>query len=335
VKAIAHDRYGTTEFLELRDMEKPSLGAADVLVKVHAAGVDRGVWHVMTGVPYPLRMAGYGLRAPKNPVLGSDVSGVVEAIGDSVTGFRPGDEVFGVAKGAYAEYAVAAAGKLAAKPVNLSFEEAAAVPTSAATALQALRKGGVGDGHKVLITGASGGVGTFAVQIAKALGAEVTAVCSTSKVELVRSIGADHVIDYKTTDFASGDSRFDVIIDIGGNATLSRLRSVLVPKGTLVITGGETGGRWLGGVDRQIRAQLLSLVVKQKLGTFVASVDAEKLTALKEMIEAGKVTPAIDRTYPLDQVPDAIVYLEEGHARGKVAISLTSTDQVVTPLPRA
>ena len=322
MKAIVHDRYGTTEGLELRDMDKPEIGGDEVLVEVHAAGVDRGVWHVMTGLPYPIRLAGFGLRAPKNPVLGSDVSGVVEAVGSDVTEFRAGDEVFGVANGSFAEYAVVAVAKLAHKPTNLTFEQAAVVPTSASTALQALRKSGVQAGQRVLITGASGGVGTFAVQLAKAFGAEVTAVCSTAKVELVRSIGADHVIDYKTTDFAAAGDRFDVIIDIGGNASLSRLRSVLDPKGTLVITGGETDGRWLGGVDRQLRAQVLSLFVGQKLGTFIASVNADDLTTLKAMIEGGTISPVLDRTFPLRQTPEAMVYLGDGHARGKVAINV-------------
>lgn len=322
MKAIVHDEYGTAEGLELKDIDDPEVGPKDVLVKVHAAGLDRGVWHVMTGLPYPIRLAGFGLRAPKNPVLGTDVAGVVEAVGEEVTAFRPGDRVFGVAKGSYAEYAVVTADKIAPMPANLGFEEAAVVPTSAATALQALNKGGVRVGHKVLITGASGGVGTFAVQLAKAMGAEVTGVCSASKVELVRSIGADHVVDYETTDFAGGGTRFDVIVDIGGNATLSRLRSVLEPRGTLVITGGETDGRWLGGVDRQVRAQLLSLFVGQKLGTFIASVTGEDLAKLTELIEDGKLRPVVDRTYPLSQVPEAIVYLDEGRARGKVAIAV-------------
>lgn len=322
MKAIAHDEYGTAEGLELRDVEMPEVGPKDVLVKVRAAGLDRGVWHVMTGLPYPIRLAGFGLRAPKNPVLGTDVAGVVDAVGEDVTSFRPGDRVFGVAKGSYAEYAIVAVDKIAPMPANLGFEQAAVVPTSAATALQALRKGGVRAGHKVLITGASGGVGTFAVQLAKAMGAEVTGVCSTSKVELVRSLGADHVVDYETSDFAGTGESFDVIVDIGGNATLSRLRSVLEPKGTLVITGGETDGRWLGGVDRQIRAQVLSLFVGQKLGTFIASVTVDDLAALKELIENGKLTPVVDRTYPLSEVPEAIVYLDEGRARGKVAIAV-------------
>lgn len=322
MRAIVHDEYGTADGLELRDVDKPAAGNDEVLVRVRAAGVDRGVWHVMMGLPYPIRLAGFGLRAPKNPVLGSDVSGVVEAVGSGVTGFRHGDEVFGVADGSYAEFAVVPAAKLATKPANLTFEEAAVVPTSASTALQALRKGGVKAGDKVLITGASGGVGTFAVQIAKAWGAEVTAVCSTPKIELVRSIGADHVIDYTTTDFAESGERFDVIVDIGGNATLSRLRSVLGPKGTLVITGGETDGRWLGGYDRQMRAQVLSLFVGQELRSFIASVSTEDLTTLIGMIERGELRPMVDRTYPLGEVPEAIVYLDEGHARGKVVISV-------------
>ena len=323
MKVIAQDHYGSPDVLELRDIDRPTIADDEVLVRVRAAGVDRGVWHVMTGLPYPIRLAGYGFRTPKAPgVLGSDVAGVVEKVGKDVTTYRSGDEVFGVAKGSFAQYANVSVNKLALKPANLSFEHAAVVPTSASTALQALRKGNVQAGHKVLITGASGGVGTFAVQIANALGAEVTAVCSTPKVELVRSIGADHVIDYKTADFAAGGDRFDVIIDIGGNATLARLRSVLGAKGSLVITGGETDGRWLGGADRQIRAQVLSLFIGQRLGTFIASVNAEDLAVLKDMLENGAITPVLDRTYPLSEAADAMVYLEEGHARGKVAIAV-------------
>lgn len=322
MQAIVHDEYGAADGLELREIEKPRVSDGEVLVKVHAAGVDRGVWHVMTGLPYPIRLAGFGLRAPKNPVLGTDVAGVVESIGEDVTGVQVGNEVFGVAKGSYAEYAVMSVDKLAPKPRNIGFEQAAVVPTSASTALQALRKANLSSGQKVLITGASGGVGTFAVQLAKAAGAEVTAVCSTSKVQLVRSIGADHVIDYKTSDFADDRQSFDAIIDIGGNATLARLRSVLAPEGVLVITGGETNGRWLGGSDRQIRAQVLSLFIGQKLGTFIASVNAEELLALKELIESDKLTPVLDRTYPLSETAEAIVYLDEGRARGKVAISV-------------
>jgi NADPH:quinone reductase-like Zn-dependent oxidoreductase len=290
---------------------------------VHAAGVDRGVWHVMAGLPYPLRLAGYGLRTPKNPVPGTDVAGVVEAVGKNVTRFQPGDEVFGIGKGTFAEYTRVLENKLAPKPANLTFEQAAAVAISGSTALQGLRDHGqVQAGQQVLIIGASGGVGTYAVQLAKAFGAEVTAVCSTTKVDLVRSLGADHVVDYMRDDFAAGEQHYDVILDIGGNASLSRLRGVLAPKGTLVIAGGETGGRWLGGTDRQIRAVLLSRFVGQTLRTFVNSENHEDLIVLTGLIESGKVTPAIDRRYPLAQAPKAIRYLLEGHARGKVVITV-------------
>jgi NADPH:quinone reductase-like Zn-dependent oxidoreductase len=321
MKAIVQDEYGSTDVLELRNVATPAIGKDEVLVRVRAAGLDRGVWHVMTGLPYPIRLAGYGLRTPKNPVLGTDVAGVVEAVGEDVTSFHWGDEVFGVAKGSYAEYAIARADRIAPKPANLTFEQAATVPTSASTALQGLRdEGHVRPGQKVLIVGASGGVGTYAVQLAKAFGAEVTSVCSTAKVELVRSIGSDHVIDYEKEDFAGGEARYDLILDIGGNASLSRLRRVLTARGRLVIAGGETDGRWLGGADRQLRAQILSPFVGQKLGTFIASPNAEDLIVLKELIEAHKVTPIVDRTYPLSEAARAIDYLEEGHARGKVAL---------------
>jgi NADPH:quinone reductase-like Zn-dependent oxidoreductase len=295
----------------------------EVLVRVHAAGVGRDVWHVMTGLPYPIRLAGYGLRAPKNPVIGSDMAGVVEALGKNVTRFQPGDEVFGIGKGSYAEYVCAREDKLAPKPVNLTFEQAAVLAIMGSTALQALRDHGkVRSGQEVLIIGASGGVGTYAVQIAKAFGAHVTGVCSTEKVEMVRSIGADRVIDYTQGDFAERGQRYDLILDIGGNSSLARLRRALAPRGTLVITGGEGGGRWLGGTDRQLRAMMLSPFVSQKLGTFVNKENHEDLLVLKELIESGKVTPVIDRTYPLSQVPEAIRYLEEGHARGKVVITV-------------
>jgi NADPH:quinone reductase-like Zn-dependent oxidoreductase len=323
MRAIVHDKYGSADGLELRDLDRPEVGDGEVLVRVHAAGVDRGVWHVMRGLPYPIRLAGYGLRAPKTPVLGADVAGVVEVAGTGVTRFKPGDEVFGIATGSYAEYAIAREDKLAPKPSNLTFEQSAVVAISGLTALQGVRDHGkVQPGQKVLIIGASGGVGTFAVQIAKSYGAEVTGVCSTAKVDLVRSIGADHVIDYTHEDFADGQRRYDVILDIGGNATLARLRRALTPRGTLVIAGGETDGRLLGGADRQLRAIALSPFVGQKLGTYISSENAEDLIVLKELIEAGKVTPAIDRTYSLTEVPDAIRYIEEGHARGKVAITI-------------
>ena len=323
MKAIVRDTYGSAGVLELRDIDKPEIGDDEVLVRVRAAGVDQGVWHVMTGLPYPIRLAGYGLRAPKTPVLGADVAGVVEAVGNDVTRFQPGDEVFGIAKGSYAQYARARADRLAPKPANLSLEQAAVVAISGLTALQAVRDHGqVESGQKVLVIGASGGVGTYAVQLAKAFGAEVTGVCSTTKVDIVRSIGADHVIDYTRDDFAAGEQRYDVVVDIGGNSSLSRLRRALTRKGTLVIAGGETDGRWLGGSDRQVRALLLSPFVGQKLGTFVSRENHEDMIVLKELIEAGKVTPVIDRTYPLSEVSAAIRYMREGRARGKLVITV-------------
>jgi NADPH:quinone reductase-like Zn-dependent oxidoreductase len=323
MKAIVQDTYGSADVLELRDIDKPAIGDDEVLVRVHAAGVDRGVWHVMTGLPYPIRLAGYGLRAPKTPVPGMDVAGVVEAVGNDVTRFQPGDEVFGIGKGAFAEYARAPENKLAPKPANLTFEQAAVVAISGSTALQGVRDHGrVEPGQKVLIIGASGGVGTYAVQLAKVFRAEVTGVCSTTKMDMVRSLGAAHVIDYTHDDFAEGEQRYDVILDIGGNSSLSRLRRALAPKGTLVIVGGETDGRWLGGSDRQLRALLLSRFVGQKLGTFVSRESHEDMIVLKQLIESGEVTPVIDRTYPLSEVPQAIRYLEQGHARGKVVITV-------------
>jgi NADPH:quinone reductase-like Zn-dependent oxidoreductase len=323
MKAIVQDTYGLADVLDLRDIDKPQIADDEVLVRVHAAGVDRGVWHLMTGLPYPIRLAGYGLRKPKTPVPGMDMAGVVEAVGNHVTRFQPGDQVFGIANGAFAEYARAPENKLAPKPANLTFEQAAVVAISGLPALQALRDHGrVKPGQKVLIIGASGGVGTYAVQLAKAFGAEVTGVCSTTKVDMVRSLGADHVIDYTRDDIAAGEQRYDLILDIGGNASLSRLRRALAPKGTLVIVGGEAGGRWLGGNDRQLRALLLSRFVGQKLTTFISKENHQDMLVLKDLIEAGKVTPVIDRTYPLREVPQAIRYLEQGHARGKVAITV-------------
>ena len=323
MKAIVQHTYGEPDVLRLQDVDDPSPAADEVLVRVHAAGVDRGVWHLVTGTPYPVRLAGYGVRAPKNPVPGTDVAGVVEAVGEDVTRFRVGDAVFGVAKGSFAELARAREDRLAPKPANLGHEQAAVVAVSGVAALRAVRDHGhISPGQQVLVIGASGGVGTYAVQLAKAFGAEVTGVCSTTKVDLVSSLGADRVIDYSREDFAAGERRYDVILDIGGNSTLRRLRRALTAKGALVIVGGETGGRFLGGFDRQIRAMLLSPFVGQRLGTFVSSESAENLVALKELIEAGKVIPVIDRTFPLAEAPDAIRYVEQGRARGKVAITI-------------
>lgn len=323
MKAIVQDAYGSVEVLELRDIDKPEIGDDEVLVRVHAAGVDRGVWHLMTGQAYLIRLAGYGFRRPKNPVRGSEVAGRVEAIGKDVTRFRPGDDVMGTSEGSFAEYARAREDKLAPKPASLTFEQAAAVPISASTALQAVRdQGKVQPGQKVLVIGASGGVGTYAVQLAKAFGAEVTGVCSTAKVDLVRSIGADHVIDYTRDDFAETEQRYDLILDIGGNRSLSHLRRALTPQGTLVLVGGEGGGRWIGGMDRQVRALAMSPFIRQRLKMFIAREHYEELQVLTELIEAGKITPVIDRTYPLSEVPEAIRYLQEGRARGKVVITV-------------
>jgi NADPH:quinone reductase-like Zn-dependent oxidoreductase len=321
--AIVQDGYGTApeDVLRLAEIARPTIADDEILVRVHAASVDRGTWHLMAGLPYPIRVAGFGLRRPKASNPGHSLAGTVESAGREVTEFQPGDEVYGTCDGSFAPYASARASRLAPKPANLSFEQAAAVPVSAQTALQAVRDHAkVQTGQKVLIIGASGGVGTFAVQIAKAFGAEVTGVCSTSKVDTVRSVGADHVIDYTREDFADGQHRYDAILDIGGNSRLSHLRRALTPRGTLVIVGGETGGRWLGGTDRQLRALLLSPLVSQKLGTFITSENSADLRVLRDLIESGKITPAIDRTYPLSQTPAAIRYVKEGRARGKVVI---------------
>jgi NADPH:quinone reductase-like Zn-dependent oxidoreductase len=323
MKAIVQDTYGSTDVLDFRDIDKPEIADDEVLVRVQAAGMDRGVWHQMSGLPYPIRLAGYGLRTPKSQVPGADLAGIVGEVGKDVTRLQPGDEVFGVGKGTFAEYACASEDKLVPKPADLTFGQAAVVAVSGLAALQGLRDHGrVEPGQKVLIIGASGGVGTFAVQLAKAFGAEVTGVCSTAKMEMVRSLGADQIIDYTRDDFADGRQVYDVMLDIGGNASLSRLRRALTPKGTLVITGGETDGRWLGGTDRQIRALMLSPFVSQKLGTFISSQNHEDLVVLKELIESGKVTPAIDRSYPLREAPSAIGYVKDGHARGKVVITI-------------
>ncbi|HYS34956.1 MAG TPA: NAD(P)-dependent alcohol dehydrogenase [Pseudonocardiaceae bacterium] len=319
MRAIVQDEYGE-DVLRLDEIDRPEIGDGDVLVRVHAAGVDRGAWHLMTGLPYPIRLAGYGFRAPNTRVRGREVAGQVAAVGKDVTGLRPGDEVFGIGEGCFAQYARADADKLARKPASLSFEQAAAVGVSALTALQAVRDHGqVRPEQQVLIIGASGGVGTFAVQIAKAFGAEVTGVCGSTKVDLVRSLGADHVIDYTREDITK---RYDVVIDIGGNRSLTSLRRALTRRGTLVIVGGETGGRWLGGTDRLLRALLLSPFVGQRLAMFVCSENARDLTVLTELIESGKVRPVVDRTYPLSETPAAIRYLTAGHARGKVVINI-------------
>ncbi|MBC7441201.1 MAG: NAD(P)-dependent alcohol dehydrogenase [Ramlibacter sp.] len=323
MNAIVQDEYGDAgQVLRLERIPRPEIGDDEVLVRVRAAGVDRGVWHLTAGLPYPVRLA-FGLRAPRTRVRGLDVAGIVEAVGGKVTWPRPGDEVFGIGQGTFAEYARCRADKLAPKPQRLSFEQAAAVPVSGLTALQGLRDHArVQPGQKLLIIGASGGVGTFAVQIAKALGAEVTGVCSTAKVDVVRSLGADRVVDYTREGIADAGRRYDAVLDIGGNTPLGTIRRVLTPRGTLVIVGGETDGRWLGGLDRQLRALALSPFVGQKLGGFLSSENNRDLTVLTEFIESGQVTPEIDRTYPLTEVPAAIRHMTDGRARGKVVIAV-------------
>ena len=324
MRAIIQTEYGTADVLRVAEIERPAIAAGEVLVKVRAAGLDRGTWHLMAGMPYAARLA-VGLRAPKNPVPGLDVAGVVVAAGSGVTRFQPGDEVFGVSKGSFAEFAAARESKLAPKPSNLTFEQAAAVPVSGMTALRGLTDVGcLQAGQKVLIIGASGGVGSYAVQIAKALGTEVTGVCSTSKLDLVRSIGADHVIDYSRDDFANGEKRYDLILDTGGNWTLSRLRRALSPRGTLVIVGGEGGGR-LTGMGRQVRALALSPLVGQRLTTLGPKEHYTLLERLTELIEGGQLVPAIEQTYPLNEMPDAMRHLVAGRARGKLVIAVSST----------
>jgi len=325
MQSIVQDEYGTApeDVLRLAEIPWPVIADDEILVRVAAASVDRGTWHVMAGLAYPIRLAGFGLRRPKGTNPGRSVAGTVESAGKDVTEFAPGDEVYGICDGSFAQYARARASKLAPKPANLSFEQAAAVPVSALTALQGVRDHGkVQAGQNVLIIGASGGVGTFAVQIAKAFGAKVTGVCSTAKTDLVRSLGADHVIDYTREDLANGQHRYDVILDIGGNRPLSHLRRALTPRGRLVIVGGETGGRWLDGTDRLLRAYLLSPLVSQRLGGFITSENSADLRVLQDLIESGKITPAIDQTYPLSQTPAAIRHVQEGRAQGKIVITI-------------
>jgi NADPH:quinone reductase-like Zn-dependent oxidoreductase len=323
MKAIVQESYGSTpDVLQFREVARPVVGDDDVLVRVHAAGVDQGVWHLMAGMPYVMRVAGFGLRAPKNPVRGYDVAGRVEAVGANVTSLWPGDEVFGTCRGSFAEYASARPERLAPKPANLGFEQAAAVPISGYAALQAVRDHGrVRAGERVLIIGAGGGVGTFAVQLAKAFDAEVTGVVSTAKTELVRSLGADRVIDYTREDFADGRTRYNVILDIAGNRSLAHLRRALAREGTLVIVGGEGGGKWLG-VGRQLQASALSPFVRQKLGTFISKERKEDLEELRKLLEAGTIRPIVDRTFPLNEVPAAIRYLRDGRPLGKVVITV-------------
>ncbi|MFF4038376.1 NAD(P)-dependent alcohol dehydrogenase [Streptomyces sp. NPDC001816] len=322
MKAIVHDTYGSPEALRLEETAQPEPGSGEVLIQVQAASVDPGVWHLTTGRPYLIRAVGFGLRAPRTRGLGMDVAGRVEAVGPSVTRFQPGEEVYGTCNGSFAEYACAKQDRLARKPGNVGFEQAAVVPISACTALQALRDvGRLRSGQSVLVIGAGGGVGTFAVQLAKALGAaHVTGVCSSAQADLVHSLGADKVIDYTRQDPIDGTHRYDLILDIAGNRPLTRLRRALGPRGTLVIVGGEDGGKWFGGTGRFLRALLLSTFTGQRLRGFFSTQSHDDLRLLAELIEAGAMTPVIDRTYPLADVPEAVSYLRSGHARGKIAV---------------
>jgi len=322
MKAIVLGRYGSADVLELRNIDKPEVGDDGVLVRVRAASVNPLDWHGMRGQPYLMRMAG-GVRGPKDSAFGVDLAGQVEAVGRDVTQFNPGDEVFGVRTGAFAEYVRGSKkSTLVPKPGGMTFEQAAAVPVAGTTALQGLRdKGQLQPGHHVLINGASGGVGTFAVQIAKAFGAEVTGVCSTANVEMVRSIGADHVIDYTRENFTKSGQKYDLILDIAGSRPLSACRRVMTPSGTFVVVGGP-GGRWIRPADRALTAILMNRFVSQRMLPFLSHDTKEDLLVLKELIEAGKVIPVIDRTYPLSETPEAVGYVEQGHARGKVVITV-------------
>ncbi|HSO55886.1 MAG TPA: NAD(P)-dependent alcohol dehydrogenase [Actinomycetes bacterium] len=325
MKAIVQDRYGGPEVLEFRDIDQPVPTDNEVLVQVHAAGLHRGDWHVMTGLPYMIRLAvpSLGLSKPKVPVLGMDVAGRVEAVGARVTRFQPGDEVFGWCDGSLAEYACAGEDHFAAKPTALSFEEAAVVPISGFAALQGVRDvGEVQPGQQVLVIGAAGAVGWFAVQLAKAFGARVTGVASTTQLELVRSVGADEVIDYTRQDVTDGTRQWEVIIDTGGRRTLSQLRRALTPNGTLVIVGGEGGGRWMGGFLRNLRAPVVSRFVGQRLRMLVSKERQEDLEVLRELVEAGKLRPLIGGTYPLGEAPEAMRALQAGNTRGKIVITV-------------
>jgi 2-desacetyl-2-hydroxyethyl bacteriochlorophyllide A dehydrogenase len=323
MKAITQEEYGTPgDVLRLREIEKPTIGGDEVLVRVQATGIHIGDWLVTSGVPHLIRLMGYGLRKPKTNVPGTEFAGSVEAVGKNVKQFRSGDEVFGFGTGGFAEYASVSQDAFVLKPANATFEQAAAVPISGFTALQAIRdQGKVQPGQKVLIIGASGGVGTYAVQIAKAFGAEVTGVCSTRNVDMVRSIGADHVIDYTKESITQSGQRYDVILDMAGNRSISELRGALTHEGTLVIVGG-TGGRFLMGFGRTLRAVAMSPFVSQNLRQFMSSTNKDDLVVLKELIEDGKVTPVVDKTFPLEDTAAALSYVGQRHTRGKTVITV-------------
>jgi NADPH:quinone reductase-like Zn-dependent oxidoreductase len=331
MKAIVQSKYGSPEVLETRNVEKPTIADNEVLVRVHAASVHVGDWVVMTGSPFVMRMV-TGLRKPKISVPGTDVAGIVEAVGKDVQRLRPGDEVFGWCAGAFAEYASASEDQFVAKPANLTFDQAAAVGVSATTALQLLRDNGkVQPGHKVLINGASGGVGTFAVQVAKAFGAEVTGVTSTKNVDLVRSIGADHVVDYTREDFTSGGPRYDLILDNVGNHSMARTRRALKPTGTLISNGG---GHADGKLARTLRTMLVSKFVRQQAGPTIKTQNRDDLLALKQLVEAGQITPVVDGTHPLSATRTAIERVASGRSRGTIVISVRASGSGANPVSR-
>jgi NADPH:quinone reductase-like Zn-dependent oxidoreductase len=321
MKAIVRETYGPPEELQLSTVDEPAIGDDDVLVRVVAAGVDQGVWHLVTGLPKAIRLAGFGVRKPKNHVPGMDVAGVVTAVGGNVTRFRPGDEVFGSGTSTYAERATVPAKNLVPKPTNVSFEEAAAVPISGLAALQGLRKGNVQAGQRVLVIGAGGGVGSYAVQLAVAAGAEVTGVCRTQKIDFVRSLGAAEVLDYTSEGITDGGRRYDLILDTGGNRTLRELRRALTPTGTLVIVGAEVGGR-KQGVERQLLAMLLTPFIKQKLRSYVSMPNQADLQTLADHLAAGTLRAPVDRTFPLADAGAAITYMRDGKAKGKVVLTV-------------
>ena len=324
MQAIVQDAYGNADQLRLTDIAVPTVGPDDVLIRVRAAGVHTGDWHVMTGQPYLMRIMGFGFRAPRARVRGMDVAGTVEAVGSNVSRFHAGDDVYGVCDGSFAEYATARDETLAAKPASLTFEQSAALPTSGCTALQALRDSGeIKAGERVLIIGASGGVGLFAVQIARAFGAEVTGVCSTAKMDLVRSAGADHVIDYTVDEVTDNGQQYDLVLDTGGDRTLAALRRCLTPRGRLVLVGGEGGGRVIGAaMARSLRALAWSPFIPQSLRMVLGTTTADDLQALTKLVDAGKISPVLDRSYPLSEAADAIRHLHSGRTKGKLVITV-------------
>lgn len=322
MKAIVQDRFGAPDVLQLREVDTPQPGEGGVLVRVHAASVNPADWYAMMGVPLLARPQ-MGLRRPRSNRVGLDLAGVVAAVGEGVTRLKPGDEVFGAGTGTLAEYAAVPEAGLVPKPANVSFEQAAAVPVAGLTALQGLRdKGRIQPGQRVLINGASGGVGTFAVQLAKAFGAEVTAVCSTRNVDRARSLGADQVVDYTRTDFTRGDRRYDLLLDVAGSRSWSACRRVLTPKGILVLVGAPKGNRLLGPLGHIVQVRLASLGASQKMAFFISKARNEDLTVLRELLEAGTVTPVVERTYALAEAADAFRYLGEGHAQGKLVVTV-------------